>query len=217
MQKKDIFTPEMEDKKTYILGEVGQMYMRHGIRSVTMDNVAADLGISKKTLYQYFKDKADLVSQVVDVFLMQDKEFHCEECQSLNAVERFFWIREHINNFLKLVHNNLEYDLKKGYPKLYKKIADYKRKRVYEDNLSIMEQGKEEGLFRKELDSDFIARVSVGRFLFVFNPDYEVFSNEEVRNIGLFDQIMDYHFHAICTEKGLKYYKQQLNNVQNEN
>ena len=80
-----------------------------------------------------------------------------------------------------------------------------------------MEQGKKEGLFRTELNSDFMARLAVGRFLHVLNPDNGIFTDEEVRDIQLFDQIIDYHFHGICTEKGLKYFKQQLNNVQNEN
>ncbi|WP_299581916.1 TetR/AcrR family transcriptional regulator [uncultured Sunxiuqinia sp.] len=207
----------MENKKEYILKQVAQLYMRHGIRSITMDDVAAELGMSKKTVYLYFKDKADLVGEVVTNFLMKDEAFHCEENKGLNAIDRVFWIREHINNMLDLVHNNMEYDLRKGYPKEYKKITEYKRKRIYQDNLSIMEQGKAEGLFREEVDNDFVARISVGRFLLVFNPDHEIFSEEEVRDIRLFDQVIDYHFHGICTEKGLKYYKQQLNNAQNEN
>lgn len=206
-----------EDKKAYILGQVGQLYMRHGIRSVTMDDVAAEVGVSKKTLYQFFKDKADLVDQVVTDIFMRDEVFISEEREKLNAIDRFFWIREHIIKMLKMVHNNLEYDLKKGYPKVYRKIIDYKRKWIYTDNLDMIEHGKRDGFFREELDSDFVARLAVGRLLFVFNPDNEVFSNEEVRDIRLFDLMMDYHMHAICTETGLKYYKQQLNNVQNEN
>ncbi|WP_159521692.1 TetR/AcrR family transcriptional regulator [Sunxiuqinia indica] len=207
----------MEDKKQYILEEVGKMYMRHGIRSVTMDDVAAELGVSKKTLYQYFKDKAELVSQVVESFLSKDEQCHCHENDTLNAIDRVFWMREHLNNLLKLVHNNLEYDLKKSYPKLYKKISEYKKERFYEDSFSVIEQGKQEGFFRTEVDSDFVSRLSVGRFLLVFNPDHGLFTQDEVQNISLFDQVTDYHFHGICTEEGLKYYKKQLNKVQNEN
>ena len=207
----------MEEKKTHILEQVGQLYMRHGIRSVTMDDVAAELAISKKTLYQYFKDKADLVGAVVDAFLMKDDAFHCQESKSMNAIDKILWIRKHLGEMLKIVHNNLEYDLRKSYPDVYRRITDYKRKRIYQDNLAIMDQGKQEGLFREELDSDVMARIVVGRMLFVFNPDNEIFSDEEVRDMRLFDHLLDYHFHGICTEEGLKYYKKQLNNVQNEN
>ena len=59
----------MEEKKLHIIKNVGLMYLKFGIRGVTMDDVAAEFGISKKTLYQYFSDKQDLVSQVVNYFL----------------------------------------------------------------------------------------------------------------------------------------------------
>lgn len=206
----------MDEKKTYFVEQVGEMYLRHGIRSITMDDVASEIGISKKTLYQYFKDKAELVNQVVCHFLMKDDCYHAQEDPSLNAIDRLFWIRKHVFKMMKVVHNNLEYDLKKSYPEVYKKITDYKRHRIYEDNFSIMEQGKKEGLFRTEVDSDFIAKLTVGRILLVFNSDHGVFTDEDVRNIDLFDKVLDYHFHGICTETGLQYFKKQLNNVQNE-
>lgn len=206
----------MDEKRTYFVDQVGQMYLRHGIRSVTMDDVATELGISKKTLYQYFNDKADLVEQVVGHFLMKDECYHAQEDESLNAIDRFFWIRKHVFDVMKIVHNNLEYDLKKSYPDVYKKITDYKRHRIYEDNFSIMEQGKKEGLFREEVDSELIAKLTVGRMLFVFNTDNGIFSDEDVRSMELFDRMLDYHFHGVCTEKGIAYFKKQLNNVQNE-
>lgn len=207
----------MEDKKESILEEVGKLYLRHGIRSVTMDDVACELGISKKTLYQHFKDKEDLVDQVVDTYFLKNPNFRFTEKVGMNAIDRILNVRAHIIKMFKLVQNNLEFDLKKSYPKVYTKVINFKREKIYEDNFSVTEQGKAEGLFRKEVDSDFMARLAVGRFLFVLNPDNKIFTEEEVRDIHLFDQIIDYHFHGICTEKGLTYFKQQLNNVQNEN
>ena len=207
----------MNDKKEHIIEQVGQMYLRHGIRSVTMDDVAAELGISKKTLYQHFKDKAELVDHVVMNFLMDDSCFKPKADYNSNAIDQYFWIRKNVKEMLKVVHNNLEYDLRKGYPHLYKKIKDYKRIKIYNDNFKMLEQGKKEGLFRKEIDSDLLARVAVGRFLLLFNPDNGIFSEDEIRNIYLFDKMMDYHIHGVCTEKGINYYKQQLNKVQNEN
>lgn len=207
----------MEDKKDFILSQVGKLYLRFGIRSVTMDDVARELGISKKTLYQYFKDKEDLVDQVVDSYFLNNPNFNLLEVEGMNAIDRIMNVRSHMIKMFKLVQNNLEYDLKKSYPKVYNKIIKFKREKIYEDNLSVMEQGKKEGLFREDVDSDFAARLMVGRFLLTFNPDNGIFTDEEVRDIQLFDQIIDYHFHGICTEKGLEYFKQQLNNVQNEN
>lgn len=207
----------MDDKKDFVLKQVGKLYLRYGIRSVTMDDVARELGISKKTLYQYFKDKEDLVDQVVDSYFLNNPNFDLMEVEGMNAVDRIMNVRNHMIKMFKLVQNNLEYDLKKSYPKVYNKIIKFKREKIYKDNLSVMEQGKKEGLFREDVDSDFMAKLAVGRFLLIFNPDNGIFTDEEVRDIQWFDQIIDYHFHGICTKQGLEYFKQQLNNVQNEN
>ncbi|WP_423129325.1 TetR/AcrR family transcriptional regulator [Gaoshiqia sp. Z1-71] len=207
----------IEDRKEIILKEVGQLFLRSGIRSVTMDDICLELGISKKTLYQFFKDKEDLVRQVVDVFFMNNPDFRITHETGENAIDRVLNIRAHIVKTLRLIQNNVDFDLRKFYPRVYRKVLAFKRDKIYEDHFALMEQGKQEGLFREELDSDFISRLIVGRFLFIFNPDNGLFSEEEVRAIKLFDTAVDYHFHGICTEKGLEYFKQQLNNVQNEN
>ena len=67
----------MNDKKEYILKQIRELYLKFGIKSVTMDDVASEFGISKKTLYQYFEDKADLVQQVID-FYLKSPDFRLE-------------------------------------------------------------------------------------------------------------------------------------------
>lgn len=206
----------MENKKKQIVEEAGQLFMRHGIRSVTMDDVAQELGISKKTLYQHFKDKEQLVEQVVDVFFLRNPNYRISKEPGMNAIDRVLRIREYMAKMFKLLQNNMEFDLRKFYPRVYRKVLDFKRIKIYDDNFSVLEQGKEEGLFREDLDSDMLSRLAVGRFLLILNPDNGLFTEAETRDIRVFDQLVDYHFHGICTEKGLQYYKQQLNNVQHE-
>ncbi len=206
----------MENRKTHIVEQAGQLFLRHGIKTVTMDDVASELGISKKTLYLHFKDKKELVNEVVTNFLMQDEDYSIKTDATLNAIDRVIWMRERIFKMMKIVHNKIEFDLKKTYSEIYKKVSDYKRNRIFEDNISILKQGKEEGLFRDDFDEELIAKLSVGRILLVFNPEGGIFSEEEIKNIDLFDKMLDYHFHGICTNKGLDYYKKQLNKVQKE-
>ena len=207
----------MSSKKSEILDQVGQLYLRYGIRSVTMDDVSRELCISKKTLYQLFNDKEELVHEVVNACFIENPNLRIADIDGSNAIDRIVKTRERMVKVLHLIQNKLDYDLRKFYPQVYKEITAFKRKMIYEDNFSVLEQGKNEGLFRKDIDSDFISRIAVGRFLLILNPDNEIFTEEEIRDIKLFDEVIDYHFHGICTEKGLKYYKQQLNNVQNEN
>ena len=128
-EKCNIFVSVMEDKKKFILEQVGKLYLRHGIRSVTMDDVAMELGISKKTLYQYFKDKENLVDQVVDTYFLNNPNFRLNEKEGLNAIDRIMNVRSHMIKMFKLIQNNLEYDLKKSYPKVFKKILKFKREK----------------------------------------------------------------------------------------
>jgi hypothetical protein len=79
-----------------------------------------------------------------------------------------------------------------------------------------MEDGIREGLFRAGLSPEFIAKLQVGQMLYTLNPEKGVFNENETATIELFDQIMDYHMHAICTGEGLDYYRKQLNRIQNE-
>lgn len=205
----------MEEKKIHILKNVGKLYLKYGIRSVTMDDVAREFGISKKTLYQYFRDKKDLVEQVI-LYYQENPVFRLNEKNQGNAIDRIFALRTHLVKVIHYYNNNLERDLKKQFPDLYKIFHQFKRQHIYSETRINLENGIFEGLFRDDFDPDFVAKLSVGRMLLTLNPEHEIFSENELSSIELFDKVVDYHMHAICTEKGLEYYRKQLNTVQNE-
>ena len=205
----------MDQKRINIIKSVGRLYHRYGVKSVTMDDVALDLGISKKTLYQFFNDKETLVREVIS-YHMENPEFNLNEVGSGNPIDRLFALRNHLAGVLKVYNNNLEYDLRKQYPDIYSKFSDFKRQKIFTDTIMNMEEGQKQGLFRNDINTDVIARLLVGRMLFTMNPEQGIFDESELASIDLFDKVMDYHMHGICTEKGLDYYKKQLNNLKNE-
>ena len=205
----------MEDKKEYILKKAGEMYFKFGIKSVTMDDVANELGISKKTLYQHFKDKAGLISQVID-FYIKNPQFCLNNVENGNAIDGYFAFRSHIIYVLKYFHNTIEHDLKKLYPKLYIKVHKMKRENIFSNTFENLKKGISEDLYRSDLDIEVIAKLQVGRMLLTLNPENEIFTEREVTNIELFDKVIEYHMHAVCTEKGINYFKQQLNNIRND-
>lgn len=205
----------MEEKKIHIIQNVGKLYLKYGIRSVTMDDVASEFGISKKTLYQYFTDKADLVSQVIDYFI-KNPAFNLNNCGNGNAIDHYFLLRSHIIKILKYFNNSIEFDLKKLYPKLYKKVHQVKRERIYSSTVANISEGISSGLYRSDLDVEVIAKLQVGRMLFTLNPENEIFSESEVASIDLFDKVIEYHMYAICTDKGIKYFTKLLNNIRDE-
>jgi len=205
----------MEEKKLHIIKNVGNLYLKFGIRSITMDDIAAEMGISKKTLYRYFNDKEDLVSQIIDHYL-ENPELDLARNDQMNAIDNMFGVRDHVANIFKFYNSNVEYDLKKTYPHLFAKVHETKRLRIYNNTLENIKMGISQGLYRQDLDAEFIAKLQVGRMLCTLNPDNLIFEENEVNSLELFDKIMSYHMHAICTEKGLKYYTEQLNKIHNE-
>jgi AcrR family transcriptional regulator len=206
----------MEEKKLNIIESVGKLYLKYGIKSVTMDDVAAELGVSKKTLYQHFKDKENLVSEIINHFMI-NPQFDLTEQKGKNPIDSIFALRDHLSYVLKFYNNNLEFDLKKQYPALHKKVRDFKRKKILTDTQRNIEEGQKLKLYRSDIDAAFIAKLNVGRMLLTLNSDQNIFSEQELATIEIFDKTIDYHFHGICTKKGLEYYKEQLNNIQNEN
>lgn len=205
----------MEDRKQYILQNAGELYLKFGIKSVTMDQVARELGISKKTLYQDFKNKADLVSQVVD-FYLENPIFCLNDFSHGNPIDRYFDLRTHIASVLKYYHNNLENDLKQRYPKLYRRIQKQKREIIYKNTVDNLKEGIRKGLYISDLDVDFVAKLQVGRMLLTLNPANNIFTVAELSNIELYDKMLKYHMYSVCTDEGKKYFKKQLNNIRNE-
>lgn len=205
----------MEEKKEYILKQIRELYLKFGIRSVTMDDVASEFGISKKTLYQYFDDKADLVEQVIEDYL-KSSAFNLNSDHQGNAIDKYFALRSHIIKVLKYMHSNIEFDLKKTYPALYQKVYKVKRERIFINTVDNMNEGIMQGLYREEINPELVAKLQVGKMLYTMDPQNEIFTESELMNIETFDQIMEYFMYSVCTDKGIKYYKEQLNKIKND-
>src|ERR1035437_2884162 len=110
----------MNEELKNLLSKVRCLYMKYGIKSVTMDDVARELGISKKTLYQYVNDKNELVQKVVEMELDDKAEgFSKMNCSGLNAIEELFEVHKMIRQMLKDYNPSTEYDLRKYYPELF--------------------------------------------------------------------------------------------------
>jgi AcrR family transcriptional regulator len=154
----------MNEELKNLLAKVRCLYMKYGIKSVTMDDVARELGISKKTLYQYVTDKNDLVKKVVEMELSERAEdFSLMSCPGLNAIEEIFEVHKLVRQMLKDYNPSTEYDLRKYYPDLFTQVIKVRRERIYNNILANLTKGKTEGLYRKELDNEIIAKLQLSR------------------------------------------------------
>ncbi len=192
----------MNDELKSILERVGSLYMRYGIKSVTMDDVARELGISKKTLYQYVSDKADLVEKFYhNEFNKMGELFEQIRKKPINAVEQLLEVYKLLMLMLKSYSHTTEYDLKKYYPELSSSIHGVKRKTMYEALLDNMKKGKKEGLFREDFDEEIISKIMVARFECL--PESPLFNISEFTSPHFISQLFMYHIRGIASEKGL--------------
>jgi len=193
----------MEEKEEQLYLEASVLFKTYGIKSMTMDDIARSLKISKKTLYKYVNDKNDLVCKSMKLDLEKSECAFTDVCdQDVDPIEELFNIGAFAAEHLKSLHPSVMYDIQKYHPEAWRYFEEHKDTHIYKSVLDNMERGKEKGVFRKELNSIIIAKLYVARFDVIFNP--EIFSPIEYSFAKVHKEMMDYHLHGILTQKGLE-------------
>jgi TetR/AcrR family transcriptional regulator, cholesterol catabolism regulator len=202
----------MEEKKSEILLKAAEVFMRYGIRSVTMDDLARELSVSKKTIYMYFPDKDALVQEIILMKTLLDKSC-CEtfSIQAENAIDEIFHISQFVSEMIKNIHPSVFFDLQKYHPKAWKIIQDHKWTFVYGQILQNIERGIKEKLYRDNMNPQLIARMYVAKTDMVFGG--ELFPSDQFDLEEVFMELFRFQVRGMANEKGLDYLKQRLNNV----
>ena len=191
-----------EDLKNILL-KVRELYTKFGIKGITMDDVARELGISKKTLYQHVSDKEDLVGKFIEneIELRQSQICECFKV-GFNAIEELFAISFYMNKLMREQNPATEHDLKKYYPAQYEKILKVKREGMVSYILLNLKKGKEEGLYRDDMDDEVIAKLYLSRAESIGASS--LYTVEELTSIKIFIELLSHHIRGIATAKGIK-------------
>ncbi|HVM86589.1 MAG TPA: TetR/AcrR family transcriptional regulator [Puia sp.] len=189
--------------KERILEKATDLFMRYGIRSITMDEIAAQLGISKKTIYQFYADKDEIVDAVVSQ-VTQKNETDCAASrgESENAIHEIFLAIEQTEEMLKGMNPVIMYDLEKHHPRAFKKLRDHKLQFLFKAVKENLQRGVEEELYRPDINTDIIARHRIESVFMAFNPD--IFSHNKYRVNDVLYEIDNLFLHGITTLKGRK-------------
>ncbi len=200
----------MNEELTKIILRVNELYTKYGIKSITMDDVARHLGISKKTLYKYVSDKDDLVGKVIDYQIEQlNKGMKCPKT-SYNAIEELLIVSKILNQKMKEINLATIYDLRKYYPQHYERFTKARRKKMLENVIANIHKGQIEGLYRTDLNPDIIARLQILRIESIVEND--VFSIEEFTSDKFFYEIFIYHIRGMANQKGIDFLENELKN-----
>jgi hypothetical protein len=198
-----------EELKSFLF-EVSKIFFRFGIKSVTMADIARELGISKKTIYTKVEDKTDLVSKVMDYQLALDIEVVERVANSAsNAIDEMFDVCNAIGEIIGEMHPSVMYDLQKYYPQVYKRFSDHKETFVLKTVVTNLKKGKEQGLFRPEFNEEIIAKLHISKMDLIWDP--KVFDHSKISFIDVVGEMMIYHIYGVSSEKGREYLNKRLN------
>jgi len=202
----------MVKKNITVIKKARELYYKYGIKSITMDDVAREMGISKKTLYQEVKNKTELVGKVIDFEIeKRTEEFKELDKSKLNAIEELFEVNRQINNVLEKHNPSMHYDLRKYYPDIYKRLHDSKQNRMLKSLIKNLEKGKKEGLYRKDIDNEIIARLQVARAENVTTSS--CVSIRDYISKKFFSEIFIYHIRGISNSKGIKFLEDNIDQL----
>lgn len=208
--KVSVISLQSENMREKILHTATDLFLNLGFKSVTMDDIAENLGISKKTIYTYFKNKTELVKASVYYVFERISNGIDHICRvDNNPITEIFIIKDFVLENLKNEKSSPLFQLKKYYPKLHQDLII----KQFEIMQSCVEQnllkGMDLGLFRNDLDLDFISRIYFSGMNAIKDNDLFVKNKTDIKN--LMNAFLDYHIRAIATEKGLKILKNQIN------
>jgi len=178
-----------------------------------MDDIAREMGMSKKTLYQVVKDKNDLVAGSVELVKAWVNSFwEVFHNDSYNAIEQHCHQREAVKGLYKHFNATFSFDLHKYFPEFYRELNEWRKKVILEAHTANIEKGKREGLYREDVNAEVIAKLLVAHHVYTFDPANEIFETSEIMDFSVVEQFYQYHLRGLCSEKGLKELKRLFAN-----
>ena len=203
------------DIKKYIIEESDKLFCQYGFKSVTMDDIAKHLGMSKKTIYQHFSDKDELVNILIESRLNnQDCVIHESAEKAKDAVHELLLTLATMNESLGNLNPKMFYDLQKYHPKAWLYFKNFKEKSLGSAILANLERGITEGIYRAEINTDILTQLRLDHVELIFNRhDHYTANKYNIAQVMI--EITEHFLYGICNQKGLALiatYKEELNN-----
>jgi AcrR family transcriptional regulator len=192
-----------------IFEKARHLFYTIGVRNTTMDDLAKELGISKKTLYKEIENKADLVKFCVQYDLKKDEDsIYQISANTENAIEELLLIASHIYSELQTFHPTMMHDLVKFYPESWTLVENHRdifAKKNITDNLK---KGIQQGLYRKDINTEMVTMLQLHLSFLPLQVNIKNFKPADV-----YLEILKYNFYAIATPKGIELFQQLIKKI----
>lgn len=198
---------ENEEIKQKIVQSAFELFMKYGIRSVTMDDIARHLGMSKKTIYQSFSEKDEIVSAVTKMHqcTWEERANHLASTSS-NAIEELLKFSVVFRDQMKQMNPSLMFDLFKYHREAWQEWVTYKANVIKQKIVDTINRGVREGYFRADLNVDILATFRVEQIEMAFNDT--VFPREKFKFEEVQVQLFDHFIHGCLTRQGMDLYEE---------
>ena len=204
--------------KDRILAVAEEMFLKYGYSKVTMDEIAANLGMSKKTLYKFFPSKEELIKEIIDRIKCDCQDFIDDLLSNDNTdfVEKLKRLMNLMMNQSSKLQGPLLEDLHKNIPQVWQKINEFRKENVRQKFTQLINNGVEKGIFRKDIDQQLIVLIYSNAIQGLINP--EILSQMPFSAEQVFDSVIKVIFNGIFTEEGrIKYNSYQIEDKVKEN
>ncbi|WP_215224715.1 TetR/AcrR family transcriptional regulator [Echinicola shivajiensis] len=189
---------ETRDK---IIDVANEQFIHLGVRYVTMDDIARAAGVSKKTIYQEFDDKGRLVYESFKRSMDRDKAFFEDLHKEASCpIEHFVLVSKYIRTRFSKINPLVFGEVQRYYPESWRLFQDFKNNCAVRTITEVINNGKERGYFRSEINADILAMIRMDQISGIFDPSR--FSPSEYNILDVQMAVMDHFIHGILTDKG---------------
>jgi TetR/AcrR family transcriptional regulator, cholesterol catabolism regulator len=188
--------------KEKILSKAKELFFKFGLRSVSMDDICRELGVSKKTIYLHFDTKDKLIEDGMkqhkeeEIALMEDIRENAN-----NAIDELLRLSGHVSEMLTELTPTLIYDCQKYYREIWTQFEELNNEYIYSHIYSNLKRGIVEGLYRADFDMDIVAKLYLNLSSSITNID--VFPAQKYNTKIVFQTFIMYHIRGIATPKGI--------------
>lgn len=202
----------MEDPHKPLLGRIRDLLFLYGTKSITLDDIASRMGISKKTIYSCCPDKKNLVDRIVVDYLSSHRaEAERVRAESRHAIDEVLQMARLARARMEQVSPAFLFDLNKYYPDIWARFEQYRTQEIFGQVVDVIKRGQQEGLFRTDLDTEIVAAMHLQHIRLLTEPGQQPRPERPVGD--LIRHIISIFLQGIVTRKGLDVMSQLEKNI----
>jgi AcrR family transcriptional regulator len=194
------------DYENRILDAAKEMFQQRGIAGVTMDDVSHKAGISKKTIYEFYRSKDEIIRILATRFIKKQKKSYQDLEKASNAIEELLMLFQHFQILFDSLHPKAVYEIQKYYPEIWSIIRTHKTADLLKKIKRNLVRGIGEKLYQEGIDIDFVAKLRLQEIEIAYDPFY--FSHEEYPINKITEQLFKlFLFGVVTSEVHNKYFE----------